>query len=199
MFTGKKNWLIVSVIVGLLTVAITAGAVLAQGGDEDGKSAIDSFTSRVAAILGLEESVVQDAFTQAKQEVAEDRQAASKARLQDKLDQMVENGSITQEQADDYMAWLQSKPEGIRPFRGLRGFGGHGFLGKGGLSGKLFGDRSFGGHSFSGHSFSGRRFGGTLFGSRFFGENRESESRFFSPNPPNLEELFPGLDQTGSY
>ena len=181
MFTRKKRWLLVPVLVGLLTVGITAGAVLAHGGGGDGESALDSFASRVANILGLEESQVQDAFTQAKEEAREAKKAAKEARLQDKLDQMVEDGSFSQEQADQYIDWLESRPEGIRSQLGIRGFSGHGLSGEHGFGGKMFGGRSF---------------GGRLFGHGMFGQNQGSESRFFQQAP---QELFSGIDQTITY
>ncbi len=184
MFGRKKRWMLMSVLVGLLTVGITAGAVLAHGGG--GESALDSFASRVANILGLEESQVQDAFTQAKEEGREAKQAAKEARLQDKLDQMVEGGSITQEQADQYMEWVQSKPEGIRPLLGIRGFSGHGFIGEHGFGGKMFGGRSFG----------GRLFGGRSFGHGLFDQNPDGEGQFFQPDP---KDSFSGLDQINAY
>ena len=186
MFARKKRWLVMSVVVGLLTVGITAGAVLAHGGGADGESALNSFASRVAAILGLEESQVQDAFTQAKGEAQVAKQAARETRIQDKLDQMVADGSITQEQADEYMEWIRSKPEGIGSLRGIRGFSSQGYLGGHGFGGKMFGNRSFG----------GRMFGGTLFGHGLSHDNQGGESRFFQLDP---KESFSGFDQTSSY
>ena len=176
MFTRKKRWFLVPILVGLLTIGISAGVALAHGGGGDGGTALSSFSNRVAAILGLEESKVQDAFTQASEEAREEWQAAKEARLKDKLDQMVEDGSIDQEQADQYMEWLQSRPEGIRSWLGIRGFRGHGMSGEHGFGGKIF----------SGHSF-----GGGL-----FGQNRGSESRFFQQAP---QELISGIDQTITY
>ena len=176
MFMRRKRWLVVPIIVGLLTLGITTGALLAHGGGADRASALESYANRVAAILGLEESQVQDAFTQASEEAREEWQAAKEARLKDKLDQMVEDGSIDQEQADQYMEWLQSRPEGIRSWLGIRGFRGHGMSGE---------------HGFAGKMFSGRSFGGGL-----FGQNRGSESRFFQQAP---QELISGMDQTITY
>ena len=186
MFARKKRWLLLSVVVGLLTVGITAGAVLAHGGSGDGESKLDSFASRVASILGLEESQVQDAFTQAKEEAREAKQAAQEARLQDKLNQMAEEGSITQEQADQYMEWVRSKPEGMPPLRGIRGFSGQGLSGEHGFGGRMFGGRSFG----------GRLSGEGLFGHGWFGQNQGGESRSFQQAP---NDSFSGIDQIGAY
>ena len=176
MNTRNKRWLLVPIVVGLLTVGITAGAVLAHGGGDGRESARTSFANRVAAILGLEETPVQDAFTLAWEEAREAKQAAHEARLQDRLNQAVEDGSISQEQADQYMEWVRSRPEGIRSQLGIRGFRGHGLSG-----GHGFGARLFGGHSFSGG---------------LFGQDQGSQSRFFQQ--PS-QDLFSGIDQTITY
>ena len=127
----KRRWLIVSAVVGLLAVAIVgAGIVAAQS--SDGDSAVSAFSARVAAILGLDEQTVDDAITQARKELKEER-------LQERLDEKVAAGAITQEQADEYMAWIQSKPEGFH--EGRFGKGDHG---KGHRHGK--GDRDKGRH-----------------------------------------------------
>ena len=123
----RKRWMIASFLVGLLTVGVAGGAVLANG-DEDG-SPITSFAARVAGILGIDQAQVEDAFKQAKQEMADER-------LQATLDAQVEAGRITQEQADEYSEWYQSRPDdgigiGPRGRFGRQGFfkRGHGFRG----------------------------------------------------------------------
>jgi hypothetical protein len=80
---------------------------------------LSSFTSRVASILGLDEATVQDAMDQAREEMQDE---ALKARL----DYQVEQGWITQEQADEFAEWHESRPEGISPGGGFDG-GGRGF------------------------------------------------------------------------
>lgn len=186
MFTGKKRWLLFPVLAGLLAVGITAGAVLAQGGGEDGESALHSFANRVANILGLEESKVQDAFTQAKEEAMEAKQAARETRLQDKLNQLAADGKISQEQADQYSEWVRSRPEGIRSLLGMPGFGGHRLLGEHGFGGKMFGGRGFGGRMFGGHSF----------GHGLFGQNPGGESQSFQQAPDGS---FSGVGQIITY
>ena len=118
----RKRWLVIPVVVLALAVAVAGGAVLAQStGDGHGGK---SFAGRVADILGLEEDTVADATKQAWQEMHEER-------LQARLDALVESGRITQEQADEYKTWLDSRPEGIGRL-GENGFGQHhGFHGRG--------------------------------------------------------------------
>ncbi len=76
--------------------------------------------ARVAEILGIDKQKVTDAFTQARQEMAQ------KA-FQNALDRAVANGKITQVEADQILQWWKQKPEvlnkGLLP--GLKGgFGG---------------------------------------------------------------------------
>lgn len=115
----KRRWLIVTLLVGVLALGVTGGIVLAQENWTSGDSPLKSFVSRVAAILGLDEAQVQDAFDQAATETANEA-------LQGKLDRLVDQGRLTQEQADEYSQWYQSRPETLSPGFPLHGFGGHG-------------------------------------------------------------------------
>ncbi len=134
----RRRWLFVPIIVGLLALGITVGGVLAQdGGDGDGTA--KSFAGRVAAILGLGEDEVKDAFTKAATEARQDR-------LVSKLDQLVEQGRITEDQAGEYLEWYQSKPSGIEL--------GHRF--RGGRAHSFFGRRMFGGDGMRGMGFFNR-------------------------------------------
>jgi hypothetical protein len=118
-----KKRLLIPVAATMMVISVfTAGAVMAQEDGTDETPAVPSFASRVAAILGLDEAQVQDAMDQAHREMQEEA-------LRDRLDSMVEQGRLTQEQADEYYQWYQSRPEGIRGFGGPGpgfGFGGPG-------------------------------------------------------------------------
>lgn len=115
----RKRWLLVFATVAVVALGATGGVALAQGGGtgEDGSGG--SLVSRVASILGLAEDDVQAAFDQAREEIHEER-------LQAKLDRLVEEGVLTQEQADEYKAWIDAMPEGLSNGPRLHGFGGHG-------------------------------------------------------------------------
>jgi len=114
----RKRWFVATLLVGVLAVGLTGGTVLAQTDGTSSDSPIGRFASKVATILGLDETLVQDALKQAAGEIQDEA-------IQRKLDRLVENGRLTQEQADGYYEWYQSRPEGIFPGRG---FGGHGFF-----------------------------------------------------------------------
>ena len=133
----KKHCLIITVVaaVVLLISGIIGGAVYAQSPDDQSgqTSGEKSIMSRVATILGIDQTKLEDAFAQAQKEMRAEEQAARLAKL-------VSDGKITQEQSDAYQSWLDSKPdlpagtglEGDGGFRGgPRGMG----MGPGGMGG----------------------------------------------------------------
>jgi low affinity Fe/Cu permease len=123
----KKRWVLVSAIVAMIAVGVvTTGVILAQETDA-GDSPMSSFTSRVARILNLDEAQVQDAIDQALREMKDES-------VRHKLDRLVEQERITQEQADEYFEWYQSRPDnfpgfGERKWEFGRDGHGHGFRG----------------------------------------------------------------------
>ena len=133
-----KRRIIVLVITGVMAALITGGAVLAQeaGSNEDGTGedpSRQSLASRVATILNLDEGVVQGAFTQARRDIRDER-------FQMRLDRLVEEGILDQEQADELCNWHESRPDYLAgAFLGSgKGGGGHSFYGRG-----FFGRQSF--------------------------------------------------------
>jgi len=94
--------------IGIAVVAVTAisiSVVLAQE-NEKGDSNASKLAAKVAVILGLDAAVVDDAIKQAREQLRDEAG-------QKKLNALVEKGRLTQEQADQYLNWIQSKPEGI--------------------------------------------------------------------------------------
>ena len=83
-------------------VGAFAGLAAAQSSDDEGDH--QTFAERVAAILGIESNDVEDAMQQAKQAIQTERRDAKFAGL-------VENGTLTQDEADAIMTWQESKPE----------------------------------------------------------------------------------------
>ena len=109
-------------------VGAFAGLAAAQSGDDDGDR--QTFTERVAAILGIEADDLESAMQQVKEEIQTERRDA-------KFAELVENGTLTQEEADAIEEWQASKPEVEFNFDGedgdgKRGWGRKGFgLGRG--------------------------------------------------------------------
>ena len=124
----KKKWLFVPMLAGMLVLAVAGSTAFAQSESGGEGSPLSSLAGRVASILGLDEATVQDALDQARQELQDEA-------VQAKVDSLVEQGRITQEQADEYYEWYQARPEGLSHFRsGGRGFGKfghHGWHGRG--------------------------------------------------------------------
>ena len=108
----KWRWLIGGVAVAVVMLSVAGGAVMAQ--QSDGKeSRMSAFAAKVANILGLEADDVENAMEQAREELADEA-------LADKLDELVEKGTTTQAQADEYESWIESRPDGFK----LRGWPG---------------------------------------------------------------------------
>jgi len=125
----RKHWFFVALLIGVLVIGATAGAVMANGDSTSTDSPLKSFASRVAKTLGVDEAKVEDAMKQASREMEDEA-------IQKKLDNMVAQGVITKEQAEQYKQWYQARPEGVSP--------GFPFAKRGGFGGMMGGGR--GGH-----------------------------------------------------
>ena len=99
----KKRFILLSVCVGLLTLAITGGAILAHGGDRSLAHNRANITDRVAELLGLESAELHSAFDQAIREQQD-------AHMATRLDRMVANDVVTRDDADDILEWYESRP-----------------------------------------------------------------------------------------
>ncbi len=113
-FTKKS--IIAAVLVGVLLVGGIAGITMAQEGSAgSGQTLI----ARVAAILGIDQATVESAFAQAQKEM---RTEALDSYLKD----LVDEGKITQEEADQYREWWNARPEALDKLGPGFGFGGRG-------------------------------------------------------------------------
>lgn len=102
----RKKWIIIAVAAAviILVVGIIGGVAYAQTTTPTPSgTAKTTLLGRVAQILGIDQKKVEDAFAQAQKE---QRDQAAKNRL----DALVKQGRITQQQADDYLKWLESQP-----------------------------------------------------------------------------------------
>jgi len=115
---SKKVKVLISVLVValLLTVGATA-TVMAEGEEETTpppEVSENGLLDRVADILGIDQEDLINAFKQAQQEM---RGEAFISRL----NQAVEEGYITQEQADEIIEWWELRPDDeIRNWWGLK-------------------------------------------------------------------------------
>lgn len=124
----SKKMIIIAVSVAVLLVGSIAGVVFAANGDNNqSKVQGEDLLAKVCTIyqqktgVTIDEATLKDAFAQAGSEMQLERE---QTRLQDQVTQ----GKITQDQADQYLKWWQSRPnlpDGFG-FRGGGGFPGHG-------------------------------------------------------------------------
>ena len=106
----RKWWLIGGTLAAALALAgILGGALLAGGARTETK---DDVYARAAAKLGVDAQALEDALTEAWDEVRAERKADAEQRLRDKLDALVEDGQLTREQADKWLDWLLARPDG---------------------------------------------------------------------------------------
>jgi hypothetical protein len=113
----RTKFLVVAIValtalaVGLTTTVLAQDSSSDQNGDN---SPQQTFTSKVASILGLEEEQVANAFNQACQEMRDEA-------LEQRLQKAVENGCLTEEEADQILQWWQDRPETLENLSPLVG------------------------------------------------------------------------------
>ncbi len=111
---SKKVKVLVSVFVAVILLTVGGMAtVLAQENDEEvtataNETGTNGLLARVAGILGIPQEELVDAFKEAKQEMREEAFIGY-------LDKAVEEGLITQEEADEIREWWGERPEVLDP------------------------------------------------------------------------------------
>jgi len=104
----RKKFIIAGVLATVLLVGSVGGVALAQTENEDNTQP-KTLMARVADILGIEQQTLEDAFAQARSDMQNEA-------LDNYLDRLVNEGTITQEEADQYRAWYQARPD-MEPFQ----------------------------------------------------------------------------------
>ena len=103
---SKKMKVLVSVLVALL-VLVVGGTAMVMAQEEPTPTAeagANGLLARVAEILDISKEDLTNAFKQAQQEMKQ------KAFIR-RLDKAVEQGRLTQDEADEIKEWWQQKPE----------------------------------------------------------------------------------------
>ncbi len=121
----NKKFIIFSVVAAILLVGSIGGIALAQTGNVDDsqpKARYGALLERVCAIyeqktgVGIDQEVLKEAFTEAQSEMRDEA-------LNSRLQKLVDEGKITEEQMDALQEWWGSRPDVTFGF----GFpGGHG-------------------------------------------------------------------------
>ncbi len=114
---SKKVKTLISVLVVALLLTVGATTVMAEGEEETApppEAGTNGLLERVADILGIDEEDLVDAFEQARQEMCEDAFTSH-------INQAVEEGRITREQADEIIKWWELRPDdAIGAWRGQK-------------------------------------------------------------------------------
>ena len=108
----KKKVLIIALIATMVLAGSIGGVIIAQAAEGAATGNVTqpkTKLARVAEILGIDQTKLEAAFKQAQSEAETDA-------LKNRLQGLVNAGKITQEQADEYLKWSQSKPD-IAPFQ----------------------------------------------------------------------------------
>ena len=111
----RKLRIIIPIVMAIVAVTAIGFSVALAQENERGDSNANRLAAKVAEILGLDAAEVDDAIKQARREIRDEA-------IQKKLNALVENGRLTQEQADEHLNRFQSRPEGI-PAIGKHFFG----------------------------------------------------------------------------
>ena len=108
----KRGKIIAVLTAGVLTVSAIGGTALAHWGPGNQEAVYE----KIADELGTDQEAVSDAFSTAKVE-------ARDVAVAERLSKLVEDGALTQDEADSIQAWLDSAPEAASrlPFPGGRG------------------------------------------------------------------------------
>ena len=132
----SKKLIIVTVLAAVILTGSIGGIVLAADNGEDSQpeAQYGTLLDRACEIyeqetgVAIDQEALKDAFSQAQSELRAEA-------MQNRLQNLVDQGQITQEQADDYLKWIGDKPDIADGF---------GFLGRGGFRG-MHKMRGFGG------------------------------------------------------
>jgi len=127
----KKRLVLVSMLAVVLLLGTLGGVILAQ--DDNGNETqvedrcgalLDKITTIYEGNTGvaIDQEQLKEAFAQACNEMLAEA-------MQTRLQNLVDNGVMTQEQADQYLEWWQARPDVPLGGPGLRGFGGGRFHG----------------------------------------------------------------------
>jgi hypothetical protein len=125
------------IIMALLAIAVLAGSMAGiafaqDDGNGDESQCVDRYESLMDRVCGIyqentgvsiDPEQLKDAFAQAQSQIAEEA-------LESHLQSLVDQGTITQEEADEYLEWWQARPDTLPLGPGGRGFGPGGFGGR---------------------------------------------------------------------
>ncbi len=112
MWKGKRSIIVMGLAFAILAASLGGVALANDHSGEEGEAAtrleimLDKVATNYFELTGEELNIeaLQTAFGQARDEMRAEA-------LQNHLDRLVEDGVITQDEADEYLEWWQSKPD----------------------------------------------------------------------------------------
>ena len=134
MWRKNRKLILMAAVIAVVLVGSISGVVLAQGGsNDDSHQGVqkEALLDKVCAIYeentgtAIDAEQLQEAFKQARSEARDEA-------LDERLQGLVDEGIITQEEADQYKEWLEAKPDVPAIVDGLSGSGLPGGVGEGG-------------------------------------------------------------------
>ena len=139
----KKKSIIVAVLAAVMLVGSISGVALAADNVDDSwpKARCDVLLGKVCEIYNanpdrpsdIDCNILEAAFAQAREEIRpedlQNRRGMGHEALQDRLQNLINEGKITQEQVDALQEWRDARPDvpegfGFKRHGGFRGMGG---------------------------------------------------------------------------
>ena len=122
----KRKWFIPVVVVSVLLIGgVVGGVVVAQSDNttntEDQSQLADRYQALLDRVCGIYEEKTGVAIDQEqlKDAVKQVRSEMRDEAIENWLQNLVSKGEITQEEADQYLEWWQSRPDVTLPLPGL--------------------------------------------------------------------------------
>jgi uncharacterized membrane protein len=127
----KRKWFIPVVVVSVLLIGGITGGVVAANNSSSNTTAGNQTqaTDRYQALLDKACAIYEETMgvsidpEQLKEALEQARSEMQDEALQNWLQNLVDKGKITQEEADQYLEWWQSRPDIELPLPGLGGQG----------------------------------------------------------------------------
>ncbi len=106
----KRKKLVAGILVAAMALTgVLVGTISAD--DQGGANHQTTLLARVAQILGIDQTDLQNAFHQAMTEESDARQAEMQAAQDARLQDLIDQGVVTQDQVDQWKAWLEARPD----------------------------------------------------------------------------------------
>jgi len=132
---SRKKLIIGALVTTLALGGVLFGAMAVSADSEDAAAGGETLMARVAAKLGISQESLENAFQEATREMMEERQNA-------RLDRMVEEGVMTEDEANEFRAWWDARPDMGEEFGRFGGIDGMRGMAP---RGRLAGAQGFGG------------------------------------------------------